>query len=768
MSFESGRSTDICKEALRRAAALAGQRGHTYLGTEHLLLSLSGCRGAAEAVLARYGVSFERVSEEVDDLIGRGTPCLTDDSSLTPNARRTLEIAAQLGGESIGTEHILAGLLRCGNCCAMQIIHRLGADDRRMLADCISGNRKDIGRRALPRLKTLSRFGRELTDPSVCLGFDPLIGREKELQRVMEILCRRGKNDPCLVGEAGVGKTALVEGLAVKIISGSVPEQLADKRIFALDLTLLLAGAKYRGDFEERLKACLDEAESASNCILFIDELHNIMGAGAAEGAIDAANILKPGLARGKIQVIGATTFEEYRRTVERDAAMDRRFSKVVLEEPDEETTYKMLMGLKERFEDFHGITVPPEVCRYAVELSGRYMRQKHFPDKAIDLLDEACSAAKLSATGDRKEVSTAFERYLAGETNRSEYLDIITEKKRRAVLTKDVLEQVVSRSSGVSCQTADETERARLVGLEKKLGEAVIGQEQAVSAVARAVRRRRLGLKKGKRPVGSFIFAGAAGVGKTMLAAELAGRLYGEGALIRLDMSEYMEAHSVAKLIGAPAGYVGYEEGGRLVELIRRHPCGVLLFDEIEKAHRDIFGILLQMLEEGVLTDSLGRRADLSELIVILTTNAGAAELAEHKQAGFGSHSEESLRSDMEKAVRRVMPPELISRMDDIIVFEPLDRESLCLIARRELAALTERAAALGYSLEIDPMCEGYAADKCLASGGSARDIRRFAEQEAEDLFCDRVLAGCGRALCLCIRDGKAVIAEAELANKS
>lgn len=768
MNFESGRSTDICREALRRAGALAGQRGHTYLGTEHLLLSLSGCRGAAEAVLSRYGVTFERVSDRVDDLIGRGTPCLTDDSSLTPNARRTLEIAAQLGGESVGTEHILAGLLRCGDCCAMQILRRLNVDDKKMLTDCLSGSRKDLSRRALPRLKTLSRFGRELTDPAVCLGFDPLIGREKELQRVMEILCRRSKNDPCLVGEAGVGKTALVEGLAVKIVSGSVPEQLADKRIFALDLTLLLAGAKYRGDFEERLKACLDEAESAGNCILFIDELHNIMGAGAAEGAIDAANILKPGLARGKIQVIGATTFEEYRRTVERDAAMDRRFSKVILDEPDEETAYKMVLGLKDRFEDFHGITVPSELCRYAVELSGRYMRQKHFPDKAIDLLDEACSAAKLAASGDRQQASLAFERYLAGETDRSEYLDIITEKRHRAALTKDLLEQVVGRSAGVSCSAADEEERKKLADLEKLLSDDVIGQERAVSAAARAVRRRRLGMKKGKRPVGSFIFAGAAGVGKTMLAARLAERLYGKDALIRLDMSEYMEAHSVAKLIGSPAGYVGYEEGGRLVELIRRHPCGVLLFDEIEKAHRDVFGILLQMLEEGTLTDSLGRRAELSEMIVVLTTNAGATELAEHKQAGFGARSAESLQRDMEKAVRRVMPPELINRMDDIIVFRPLNRDSLCRIARQQLAALTERAAELGYSLEIDPACEGYAADKCIAAGGSARDIRRFAEQEAEDLFCDRVLAGCGPSLCLCIRDGSAVIAEAELANNS
>ena len=746
------RQTDIYKQTIRSAAGLAGQWGHTYLGTEHLLLALTACGGAAEAVLSRYGVTYEKVSDEIEELIGRGTPCMTTENAKTPNVKRVLETAGQMGGASVGSEHILAGILRRGDCCGVQILKRLHADIRRMSADCLSGNRRDL--RPLMRLKTLPKFGRELTDPTVCLSFDPLIGRDNELKRVMEILCRRTKNDPCLVGEAGVGKTALVEGLAVKIVSGSAPAPLADKRIFALDLTLLLAGAKYRGDFEERLKACLDEAEQTGGCILFIDEIHNIMGAGAAEGAIDAANILKPGLARGKIQVIGATTFEEYRHTIERDAAMDRRFSKVVIEEPDEDSTYDMLRGLKGRLEEFHGVSISDDICRYAVTLSGRFMRHKHFPDKAIDLLDEACSARKLAA-GKKEGLDRAFERYITGKSDRSEYLDAVAKARRLTVLDRSTLEQVACRCTGSNCAAADDEERKRLRSLEKRLNSKVIGQEKAVLAVARAVRRRRLGLRRGRRPVGSFVFAGSAGVGKTMLARELACLLYGEDCLIRLDMSEYMEAHSVSKLLGAPAGYVGYEDGGRLIELIRRKPAGVLLFDEIEKAHRDIFGILLQMLEEGVVTDSLGRRADLSEMTVILTTNAGAADLAERKTAGFGER-DKTLQSEMEKAVRQVLTPELLSRMDDIIVFEPLSRDSLCLIAEGEFEKLRERVSAMGHTLEISPECASFAADRCLERKGTARDIRRFAEQEAEDIICDRILDGCGREISLCIRDGR------------
>ncbi|MBQ8966184.1 ATP-dependent Clp protease ATP-binding subunit [Ruminococcus sp.] len=753
------RYTDIYKAVLHRAAVLAGQRGHTYLGTEHLLLALAGCGGAAEAVLERHGISFEKVSAEADELIGRGTPCIIDDSACTPNVRRAIENAALTAGGSTGSEHLLAGIMRCSDSCAVAIIRRLGADEKRIAAECLSRGGKLCGSMGQPRMKTLSRYGRELTDPVVCQGFDPLIGRDRELRRVMEILCRRQKNDPCLVGEAGVGKTALVEGLAVKMISGGVPKQLAQKRIFSLDMALLLAGAKYRGDFEERLKACLDEAEQAGNIILFIDELHNIMGAGAAEGAIDAANILKPGLARGRVQVIGATTFEEYRRTIEKDAAMDRRFTKVIVAEPDEDTACAMLMGLKDRLEGFHGISISEEVCRQAVKLSGRYMRQRHFPDKAIDLLDEACSARKLAAAVNR-DLDRAFERYLAGEADRGEYLDAISMARRRTELSCETLEEVIERSTGICCKGAEGEQRERLTHLEERLNRKVIGQRAAVAAVVRAVKRRRLGLTRGRRPVGAFIFAGAAGVGKTLLARELADTLYGEGSLIRLDMSEYMEAHSAAKLLGAPAGYVGYEEGGRLIELIRKTPCGVLLFDEIEKAHRDVLNILLQMLEEGVITDSNGRSADLSELIIILTTNAGAAELAAEKTAGFGHEGGSIPKKGIEKAVKRLISPELMNRMDGLIVFEGLDFQSLCSIAGLEFEKLAERAAALGCSLHISPECPAHAADRCLKEKGSARDIRRYVEQEAEDLLCDSILSGDGKDLCLCIKDGKPVIA--------
>ena len=763
MSYEN--YTETGREILRRAAVLAGERGHTYLGSEHILLAMTCCGGAAEAVLRRYGVTYEEVSGEIDELIGRGTPCVTPESAKTENVRTALETAERLGGKSVGSEHILSGLLRCVDSCALQILRRLRADERRIASDSFTSTRSDVLRRNYPRLKTLSRYGTELTDPAVCLGFDPLIGRDEELRLIMEILCRRRKNDPCLVGEAGVGKTAIAEGLAVKIVSGSVPSQLADKRLFALDITLLLAGAKYRGDFEERLKACIDEASQAGNVILFIDELHNIMGAGAAEGAIDAANILKPDLSRGRIQIIGATTPEEYRRTIEKDAAMDRRFCRVDICEPDEDSTYTMLMGLKGKLEDHHDVTISPEICRCAVELSGRYMKHKHFPDKAVELLDGACSAAKLEA-GTDKIPERAFEKYLAGEIDRSGYLDAISNARRRTVLTRDIVEQTVSRCTGIKCTAPDTDERETLRCLEEKLGEAVVGQDRAVAAAARAVRRRRLGLCRDGRPVGSFVFAGAAGVGKTLLARELSELIGGRDSLIRLDMSEYMEPHSVAKLIGAPAGYVGYEDGGRLVELIRRRPCGVLLFDEIEKAHRDIFGVLLQMLEEGVITDSAGRTAELSELTVILTTNAGAAELAENKHAGFFSRGGESFQRDIERAVKKVLSPELINRMDDIIVFEPLNRTALCSIARKELAKLSNRAAELGYTLEISPECEAYAAEKCLSTGGSARDIRRFAEQEAEDILCDSILSGCEENLRLDIKNGRPVICAPDLSG--
>ncbi len=761
---ENSRYTEAAEETLRRSALLAGQRGHTYVGTEHILLSLTKA-GAAQAVLERHGIGYDGVSAEIDDLIGRGTPCVTDDSAFTLNVCRALSDASADKGisGSIGTEHILSALMGLKDCCAQRIVRRLGAEPSHISADCSCG---DMRSRSQPRLKALSRFGRELTEPSVCIGFDPLIGREEELRRVMEILCRRSKNDPCLVGDAGVGKTAIAEGLAVKIMSGSVPPKLADMRIFSLDITLLLAGAKYRGDFEERLKVCLEEAENSGNVILFIDEVHNIMGAGAAEGAIDAANILKPRLARGKLRIIGATTFEEYRRTIERDAAMDRRFSKVVISEPDEHQTLRILMGLKDRFEEYHGINVPKETCEYAVKLSGRYIRDRHFPDKAIDLLDEACSAAGVDANDSRALGEKAFERYISGEIARAEYLDLICSGRKRRTLTCDMLERAASRITGMNCSAADDSERLLLSGMEERLSARVIGQHKAVSEVCRAVRRRRMGLRGGKRPLGSFVFAGCTGVGKTLLATELARELTGtDDGLIRLDMSEYMEPHSVSKLIGSPPGYVGCEDGGRLVELIRRSPCGVLLFDEIEKAHHDIFGILLQMLEEGVLTDSLGRSASLSELTVILTTNAGAAQLSEHRCTGFNDKS--SQRSgDMEKAVRRILSPELIGRMDSIIVFETLGRQALCKVAELEVQKLISRASQAGCELKASPEFAAYAADKCLAHEGSAREVRRIVTHEAEDALCDKLMEGASGELCLCIRDGAPRIIESAAAK--
>ena len=602
------------------------------------------------------------------------------------------------------------------------------------------------------KLKALEKFGRELTKQRTCAEFDPVLCRESETQRIMEILCRRTKNNPCLVGEAGVGKTAVVEGLAVRIMKGEVPDMLSDKRIFALDLTLLLAGAKYRGDFEERLRDCLSEAEKAGNCILFIDELHNIMGAGAAEGAIDAANILKPQLARRGLQVIGATTFDEYRSTVEKDSAMERRFQKVIISEPSREQTCEILKGLKKRYEQHHGVAIPDEVISHAADLAQRYVTGRFFPDKAIDILDEAC-ACTVIASRERSAVSadnTAFDDYISGKISREKYISLVTSPSsgQKPQVTKASVEDVVSRWTGIDCRCLAQSDIQRLESLEQRLCSRVIGQSAAVSELCRAVRRCRAGLKSSERPIGSFVFLGETGVGKSLLAKQLAKEFFGTGdAPIRFVMSEFMERHSVSGLIGSPPGYVGFEQGGKLTEQVRNKPYCVLLLDEIEKAHPDIFNILLQILEEGTLTDTSGRKVSFSNVIIIMTSNIGVKALREKKSVGFAQHSSEN-RSELVKTLnaelKRFMSPELLGRIDKTIVFNSLDEKSLESIAAIELDSLSERLSKLGYSFAYSKQVPKLAARKVFSVNGSARDVRKLVCSHIEDLISEKMIC-CG-----------------------
>ena len=724
--------TDSVHAVVRLAAELAGQLGHTYVGTEHLLLACACCEGStAQRVLLKQGISSEAIREKIERIIGRGTPCLPGEGDLTPNAEAVISSARKAGMTKAGSEHILAMLTKTEPGCAVNILAALGADLSAIRGDCgfAAADEGHIPRQR-PRLRTLTRFGRELTDPVVCAGFDPLIGREKEISRIMEILCRRIKNNPCLVGEAGVGKTAVVEGLACRIASGEVPPVLRDKRIIALDLTLLLAGAKYRGDFEERLKGCLEEAQGVGGCILFIDELHNIMGAGAAEGAIDAANILKPQLARGGVQVIGATTFDEYRTTIEKDHAMDRRFRRVVIEEPDAAASALILSGVKGKYEQHHSVRISSEMCEMAAKLADKYISGRHFPDKALDLLDEACAAAVIEHTPKADRRNAAFEKYLSGQITREGYLELICQSKEVPRLTERHLREVVKRANG-GCELMMDAD-----DLEQRLEDKVIGQQQAVKALCRAIRLGRAGFREEKRPVGSFVFSGTTGVGKTMLAKELAKELYGGSSrLIKLDMSEYMERHSVSGLIGAPAGYVGFDEVRTLTDRVRDMPECVVLFDEIEKAHPDVFNLLLQILEDGELTDTSGRTAVFSQAVLIVTTNAGAAELVEKKQVGFSPVADNSRdrESQLKNALKKIMSPELLGRFDEVIVFRELDMDSLERIAVKEYGKLERRLRERGIRLEVSRECVRAAAEKAVKTG-SAREIRRMICTEVSD----------------------------------
>ena len=810
------RFTPEAQTAVEFAHQAAAEMGHSYIGTEHLLLGLLRQEGGVAArALQEQGLRDEMVTDILQRTMGRGLSG-ADPQSLTPRCRTALELAAGEAGAqgAIDTAHLLLGLLREGNNTALRILRTVGIDPRqlsaalrRKMAETAPAPAANAG--AAPRDKksgkTMEEFTRDLTAAAREGKLDPVIGRSEEIQRVVQILSRRTKNNPVLIGEPGVGKTAIAEGLAERIVSADVPEELLDKRILSLDLSGMVAGTKYRGEFEERIKNTLEEVKKAGNVILFIDELHTIVGAGSAEGAVDAANILKPALSRGEIRVIGATTLNEYRKYIEKDAALERRFQPVTVGEPSREASIQILMGLKDRYEQHHHLTITDEAVKAAVELSARYINDRYLPDKAIDLMDEAASRVRLAAEAMSPDLKSLEEKIttlhreksqaIAAqdyekaaqlrdiEKNYQEQVDIERENWRRQLsqsrgtVTADDIASVVSGWTGIPVTRLTEDEGQRLLHLEDTLHQRVVGQDEAVAAVARAIRRGRVGLKDPKRPIGSFLFLGPTGVGKTELCKTLAEAMFGdENAMIRIDMSEYMERHTVSRLVGSPPGYVGHEEGGQLTEKVRRKPYSVVLFDEIEKAHEDVWNILLQILEDGVVTDSQGRRVDFKNTVIVMTSNVGARAItaAETAPLGFAAGEEEKedagrfdrIREAVMAELRRTFKPEFLNRIDDTIVFRQLTEEDIVRIARGMLDRTAARMAEQAITLTADD--DAVAA---LAKGGfdpqyGARPLRRAIQNTVEDAVAELMLEGklkSGDTARATLRDGKVVIEKAE-----
>ncbi len=713
--------------ALKEAICVAEEMGHTYIGSEHLLLGILEEGGnAASSILATQHVTAQRVRNALVEMVGCGIPSQVLEDCLTPALRDIMEDAKERARDDnrklAGTEHLLRAILHAPCCTAVAILKKIGVSLNQLCASC--GNESALGirmeRRAAESLSKknlphLFQYGKLMTDPARAGNYDPLIGRETELARMIQILSRRTKNNPCLIGDAGVGKTALVEGIAMKILEGDVPEHMQQKHIFSLDLTALLSGAKYRGDFEERLKLCLEEASQNKNIILFIDELHTIVGAGAAEGAIDAANILKPQLARGEVRIIGATTTEEFRRFIEKDSALERRFQPIPVAEPSEDVCFSILCGLRETYEKFHGVHIGDAVLRAAVTNAVRYLHERSLPDKAIDLLDEACARAHI----------------------RNRHTDEIPE-----VSPADVAATVALRT-GIPAEKISRAQREKLLTLSASLKEQIIGHDNAIDRLTAALIRARTGLGDAGRPIGCFLFTGPSGVGKTALAKALACHLFDDAdSFIRFDMSEYMEKHAVSKLIGAPPGYVGFEEGGRLCERIRRHPYSVVLFDEIEKAHPDVTHLLLQIMDDGVLTDANGKSADFTNTLLILTSNAGAAELSAGTLGFASSHPMPTQGSHRQNAaLRRCFSPEFLGRLDAVIPFARLEQEHLQTIAGQLLEELSRRMAKLEITMEFTPE-----AVKALAAAPDtrlcgARTMRHYLTQHVENPLAAQLL---------------------------
>lgn len=785
--------TQKANDALNAAITAAENLGHTYVGSEHLLLGLlNEGGGVACAVLSARKVTASSVEELIKGIVGIGSPTVLTPNDFTPRSKHIIDTAIlqgkSMGHAYIGTEHILMGIIREGVSAATEILAQLGVSPQDLLSDL----NKSLGSSgAKPRAAagakeqknnetpTLSQFGRDLTAYALEGRIDPVIGRQKEIERVTQILSRRTKNNPCLIGEPGVGKTAIAEGLALKIATGEVPELLRDKRIVALDLTGMVAGTKYRGDFEERIKTAIEEVQKAGDIILFIDELHTLIGAGSAEGAVDAANILKPALARGEMQVIGATTIDEYRKHIEKDAALERRFQPVTVGEPSEEEAIEILRGIRDKYEAHHKVKIADGALLAAVKMSARYIGDRYLPDKAIDLVDEAASRVRLRAYSTPPDIKELEEKLKslnqekASAVNSQEFehaarlrdeegkLSAEIDGMRKAwqekssnsageVSERDIAE-IVSQWTGIPVVELTREESERLLHMEEELHARIVGQDEAVSAVARAIRRGRAGLKDPKRPTGSFIFLGPTGVGKTELSKALASSMFGdEGAMIRMDMSEYMEKHTVSKLVGAPPGYVGYDEGGQLTEKVRRRPYSVILFDEIEKAHPDVFNMLLQILDDGVLTDSQGRRVDFKNCIIIMTSNVGAKLITSSGAGALGFSGDESgempqakIREAVMRELKNAFRPEFLNRVDDIIVFHRLSQPDIKAIASRMLDGLSKRVASLDIALTF-----GDGAVEAIAKAGfdpvyGARPLRRAIQSKIEDKLSEEMLEG-------------------------
>ena len=780
--------TQKSNDALNLAIKAAEGLGHNYVGSEHILLGLVKAEsGLAYSVLDGKGITSEEIEDFIKENVGVGNPTRLTPDDFTPRSKRVLDNAFQIARgllhSFVDTEHILMALLQEGDSYAVKFINSVGIDERQLFEELVSSvGRPDSrnegagkkGKNGKSKTPTLDEFGKDLTALAKEGKIDPVIGREEEIQRVIQILSRRTKNNPCLIGEPGVGKTAIAEGLALKIVRNEVPELLAGKKIVALDLTSMVAGTKYRGDFEERIKKAMDEVKNAKDIILFIDEVHTIMGAGAAEGATDAANILKPSLARGEIQVIGATTIDEYRKNIEKDAALERRFQPVTVGEPTEEETVQILKGIRDKYEAHHKVKITDEAIENAVKLSSRYIADRFLPDKAIDLIDEAASRVRLKAytmPDNLKEMekelkSLEEEKASAVRAQDFEQAAVIRDKenKLKALLdeekekwknlsshqvkeiTTEDIASVVSSWTGIPATQITKEESERLLNMEQLLHQRIVGQDKAVSSIARAIRRGRAGLKNPKRPIGSFIFLGPTGVGKTELCKTLAETMFGdEDAIIRLDMSEYMEKHTVSKLIGSPPGYVGFDEGGQLTEKIRRKPYSVVLFDEIEKAHPDVFNMLLQILEDGVLTDSQGRKVSFKNAVIIMTSNVGASKITDPKSAlGFGDDNKDE-NANIEKLVmadlKATFKPEFLNRIDEIIVFNQLEKKDIEEIARRMLRTLKKQLADLGTEVTFTDNAISAIADAGFDKVYGARPLRRAIQTKIEDRLSELIL---------------------------
>ncbi|CDE60072.1 aTP-dependent Clp protease ATP-binding subunit clpA homolog [Fusobacterium sp. CAG:439] len=789
------RFTEKAIKVIMLAQEEARRLGHNFVGTEQVLLGLIGeGTGVAAKTLKSMGVTLKDARAEVEKIIGRGSGFVAVEIPFTPRAKRVLELswdeARQLGHNYIGTEHLLLGLIREGEGVAARVLENLGIDLNKIRSNVVkmlgeskpqtvssgsSGSSSSGGKTKTP---SLDEFGRDLTLAAQELRLDPVVGREKEIERVIQILARRTKNNPVLIGEPGVGKTAVAEGLAIRIVNAEVPDILDGKKVIQLDMGLLVAGTKYRGEFEERLKKIMDEIRQAGNIILVIDEMHTLIGAGAAEGAIDAANILKPALSRGEIQVIGATTLDEYRKYVEKDSALERRFQSVIIDEPTEDESIEIIKGLKPKYEEHHKLIISDDAIVSAVKLSNKYITDRFLPDKAIDVIDEASSKVRLKVSNlspEGKELekelrnlikekedairNQEFEKASQLRDDEAELKDRIREmaqkykeehEANKPTVTAENVAEVIATMTGVPVTKLTEGESERLLKLEDTLHERVIGQHDAVVAISKAIRRARVGLKSPNRPIGSFIFCGPTGVGKTELAKALAEAVFGsEDNMIRVDMSEFMEKHSTAKLIGSPPGYVGYDDGGHLTELVRKKPYSVILFDEIEKAHPDVFNIMLQILDDGRLTDAKGRHINFKNTIIIMTSNVGASMITTTSRLGFSTSDDESkdkyekLKETVSEEMKKAFRPEFLNRIDETIVFAHLSQEEIRQIVDLMLKDLFKRLAERELSVEVTDEVKDHLAKNGYSEAYGARPLRRLIQRKIEDMLAEEILSG-------------------------